>query len=67
MCFVVFSADGSEAFLSNGMDQQDANDRHHMEATVQARGTHQPHLRRSDQQHKALGKQGHKEQRNTDQ
>ena len=30
-------------------------------------GAHQSLLRRSYQQHEALGKQGHKEQRNTDQ
>jgi len=63
----------SEAFLSNGTDQQGADDKHDMVArpslgwllTLQ-RGAHQPHLRRSDQQHEALGKQGHNEQRNTD-
>jgi hypothetical protein len=32
-----------------------------------SKGAHQPHLRRSDSQHEALGKQGHNEQRNTDQ
>jgi len=30
------------------------------------RGARQPHLRLSDSQHEALGKQGHNEQRNTD-
>src|SRR5215471_13025036 len=30
------------------------------------KGAHQPHLRRRDQQHEALSKQGHNEQRNTD-
>ena len=32
-----------------------------------SKGPHQLHLRRSDQQREALGKQGHNEQRNTDQ
>ena len=29
-------------------------------------GSVKPHLRRSDKEHEALGKQGHNEQRNTD-